>query len=132
MTDTSLGNVLIVDDDPRNRKLLETLLTAEGYAVHCCDSGAAALEAIADFMPDAVVLDVMMPRMDGFELIRRLKAEPYTRGLPLLVVTALDDEASRRRLATAGVEDVLPKPIDRWQLKARLAELVKSGGAHDE
>ena len=130
MTATPPRSLLIVDDDPRNRKLLETLLVADGYAVRSCDSGAAALRSVAERLPDAILLDVMMPGMDGFEVARRLKADPAACEIPLLMVTALDDEASRQRLAAAGIAHVLTKPVDRWHLKARLAALF--GGTGDE
>lgn len=132
MTETSRRTVLIVDDDALNRKLLETLLIADGYASRSCDSGIAALAAIAEQLPDVVLLDVMMPGMDGFEVVRRLKASPTARGVPLIMVTALDDEASRLRLAGAGVDHILTKPVDRWELRARLAALFHRAGDEDE
>lgn len=132
MTGTRSRTVLIVDDDALNRKLLETLLAADGYVVRSFGSGGEALAAIAAQPPDAILLDIMMPGMDGFEVVRRLKAHPVLRQVPLAVVTALDDEASRRRLAGAGIEHILTKPIDRWQLKARLAALLGGAGDRDD
>ena len=79
MTTAWRGKALIADDDPRNRKLMNTLLRAEGYEVRCVESGAATLAAIADEVPDVLLLDLMMPGMDGFEVVRRLKAGPATR-----------------------------------------------------
>jgi CheY-like chemotaxis protein len=117
-------SIVVVDDDQRNRKLMETLLRAEGYAVRCVDSGLAALQAVADQAPDLVVLDLMMPGMDGFEVVRRLKADPASAGIPVVMVTAIDDEASRARLAAAGVAEVLVKPVDRWRLSACLGRLL--------
>lgn len=128
MTDTTTrGTVLIVDDDPRNRKLLETLLLADGFAVRSVDSGTAALAAIAAAPPDLVLLDLMMPGMDGFEVVRHLKADAAGRRLPVVMVTALDDDASHARLAAAGVKHVLTKPVDRWQLKSCLEEIRRQG-----
>ncbi|HJV24325.1 MAG TPA: response regulator [Aromatoleum sp.] len=124
MPRTAPPSVLIVDDDPRNRKLIETLLRVDGFDVRAADSGAAALAAVAAALPDLVLLDLMMPGMDGFEVVRRLKADPAASGVPIVMVTALDDAASRARLAAAGVERVLVKPVDRWQLKALMAELL--------
>lgn len=124
INDKSRGKVLVVDDDPRNRKLMETLLRAEDFVVSCADSGFAALAAIATLMPDLVVLDLMMPGMDGFELVRRLKADPAACRLPIVMLTALDDEASRARLAAAGVDRILTKPVDRWRLKTCLETLL--------
>lgn len=112
--------VLIVDDDPRNRKLLETLLQAEGCAVRSLESGGEALKAIAAAIPDLILLDLMMPGMDGFEVVRRLKADAAACHVPIVMVTALDDGASHARLAAAGISEVLTKPISRWDLKACL------------
>jgi CheY-like chemotaxis protein len=116
--------ILIVDDDSRNRKLEEALLRADGYAVQSVDSGAAALAAIARTPPDLILLDLMMPGMDGFEVIRGMKADPAMQAIPVILVTALDDAASRARAAAAGVSDVITKPIDRWELKASLDKLL--------
>lgn len=121
--------ILVTDDDPRNRKLLETLLQAGGYEVNCADSGEAALEAIAAEQPDLILLDLMMPGMDGFEVVKQLKADSATRGIPIIMVTALDDAASRARLAVAGVSDVIAKPIDRWALQTCLDKIL--GRTHD-
>jgi CheY-like chemotaxis protein len=115
--------VLVVDDDALNRKLLETLLRAEGYAVSSVGSGTAAVDAVSRCPPDVVLLDAMMPGMDGFEVVRRLKGSPATRAIPLLMITALDDAASGTRLHAAGVEAVLNKPVDRWALKAALQRI---------
>ena len=116
--------VLVVDDDARNRKLMETQLRASGYEVRCVDSGPAALQAVAEEAPDVVVADLMMPGMDGFELVRRLKADPATSRIPVVMVTAIDDEASRARLSAAGVSEVLVKPVDRWRLDTCLEKLL--------
>jgi CheY-like chemotaxis protein len=125
-------HILVVDDDPRNRKLLEAFLLADGYAVRACDSGAKALRAVAEQRPDAILLDAMMPDMDGFETVRRLRAQPETRAIPVLMVTALDDAASRQRLASAGIDGILTKPIDRWQLKAKLQQITQARAPGEE
>ena len=124
MTTTLRGSILVVDDDSRNRKLLDTLLRADDYAVRCFENGAAALAAIAVERPDAILLDLMMPGMDGFEVVRHLKADPATRSIPVIMITALDDEASRVRLAASGIDSFITKPVDRWQLKACLEKLL--------
>ncbi|MBZ0104932.1 MAG: response regulator [Sulfuricella denitrificans] len=120
--------ILITDDDARNRKLVETLLHANGYDVRSVASGQAALEAIAADPPDLILLDLMMPGMDGFEVVRRLKVDPETGKIPVIMVTALDDEGSRVRLAAAGVYEVIVKPIDRWALQACIGRAL--GEAH--
>lgn len=121
---TTKRKVLIADDDPRNRKLLETLLHAGGYEVQCADSGRAALSAIAVAPPDLLLLDLMMPGMDGFEVVRRVKSDTAMSRLPIIMVTALDDAGSRARLAAAGISEVITKPVDRWELKTRMDKLL--------
>ena len=118
--------ILVADDDSRNRKLLETLLGADGYVVTTVNSGQATLDAVASERPDLILLDLMMPGMDGFEVVRRLKNDAETRDIPIVMVTALDDSGSRLRLLAAGVADLISKPIDRWQLKERLQQLLGS------
>ena len=118
--------ILVADDDSRNRKLLETLLCADGYVVTAVNSGQATLDAVANERPDLILLDLMMPGMDGFEVVRRLKIDADTRDIPIVMVTALDDTGSRLRLLSAGVADLIAKPIDRWQLKERLEQLLGS------
>lgn len=116
--------ILIADDEPRNRKLMETLLRAAGFEVCSADSGRGALDAVAATPPDLILLDLMMPGMDGFEVLRRLKADAATRDIPIVMVTALDDDASRARLKAAGISQVIDKPIDRWALQACVDKLL--------
>lgn len=123
MTTEICRKALVVDDDPRNRKLLETLLQADGIEVCSADSGQAALAAVATESPDVILLDLMMPGMDGFEVMRRIKADPAIASIPVIMVTALDDDASRSRLAAAGVHHTITKPVDRWALRTCLEGL---------
>jgi CheY-like chemotaxis protein len=115
---TAKKKILIADDDPRNRTLLQTLLCFEGYDVRCVDSGQAALLELTVEPADLILLDLMMPGMDGFEVVRRLRSNPGTSRIPLVAVTALDDNSSQARLNSAGVMDIITKPIDRWRLKS--------------
>lgn len=121
---TSRKKILIVDDDPHSRKLEEALLRACGYAVRSVESGQAALRALAADLPDLILLDVMMPGLDGFEVVRQLKANPLTQQIPIIMVTALDDDGARARLAAAGVSEMINKPLDRWILQARIDGLL--------
>jgi CheY-like chemotaxis protein len=114
------ANILVVDDNPLSRKLMTDMLSADGHHVRCAASGAEALTLIAAEIPNLVLLDIMMPEMDGFEVVRRLKADGTTRGIPIVMVTALDDAGSRARLIAAGVDVMLTKPVDRWQLRSLL------------
>lgn len=127
---TLAKSILIADDEARNRKLIETLLRAGGYEVRSTDSGRGALDAVAAEPPDLILLDLMMPGMDGFEVVRRLKADPATRDIPVAMVTALDDEASHARLQAVGISEVIHKPIDRWALQACVDRLL--GGRDDK
>lgn len=125
----SAKHILVVDDDRLSRKLVETLLEGDGYAVACVDSGSTALKAIAEAAPDLVVLDLMMPGMDGFEVLRQLRSTPATRNLPVVLVTALDQADVHARLASAGAVEILTKPLDRWKLAGCLTRLL--GGKSD-
>lgn len=122
--------VLVVDDDALNRKVVLTLLRAEGHEVQCVNSGQEALEAIARRRPDLVLLDLMMPGMDGFEVVRRLRAQADGAQLPVVAVSAIDHAGARARLAAAGVT-IINKPIDRWALKACVDHLLARGGHGD-
>jgi two-component system cell cycle response regulator len=119
------ARILVVDDIELNIKLLEAKLSFEYYDVVRACSGPEAL-AIASAEPlDVVLLDVMMPRMDGFEVCRRLKADPRTADVPVVMVTALSDVASRVRGLEAGADDFLTKPVNDTVLFARLRSLVR-------
>ena len=119
--------VLVVDDEVVNRRLLEAMLEREGYAVVQAASGEQALEIARRDRPGTIMLDVMMPGMDGFEALRRLKADAATRAIPVLMVTALDDRDSRVRALEAGAEDFIIKPIDRIELRARMRNVFERG-----
>ena len=117
--------VLIVDDEERNRKLLQTLLRAEGYDTMAAENGAEALDLARSDMPDLILLDVMMPGMDGFETVGKLKAEERTRRIPVIMVTSLDDRESKLKALQAGSEEFLSKPIDRSDLIVRVRNLLR-------
>ena len=126
------ARVLIVDDIPTNVRLLEARLTAEYYEVVTANSGAKALEICQTQDVDIVLLDVMMPEMDGFEVCRRLKADPKTHHLPVLMITALDQPSDRVQGLDAGADDFLSKPVDDTQLMARVKSLVRLKSLTDE
>jgi CheY-like chemotaxis protein len=116
--------VLVIDDNLQNRRLMADLLASFGHHAILAESGAEGLVKLTTESVDLVLLDVMMPDMDGFEVVRRLKLDPNTRMTPVVMVTALDDDGSRARLAAAGVDSLLTKPVDRWQLKSLLDRLL--------
>lgn len=116
--------VLVADDDPLLRSILEHKLTRAGYDVALAEDGREALEQSRELRPAVVVLDGMMPILDGFEVLRRLKADDETRGLAVVMLTALkrqDDIVSALQL---GAADYLPKPFNPDELVARLARLA--------
>ena len=126
------ARILVVDDIPANVKLLEVRLSAEYFEVITATSGAQALEICETNECDIVLLDVMMPGMDGFEVCRRLKLNPQTRHVPVIMVTALDQPADRVKGLEAGADDFLTKPVSEVALIARVKNLVRLKRAVDE
>ena len=126
------ARILVVDDIPANVKLLEARLTAEYFDVSTAMSGAEALTICERAQCDIVLLDVMMPEMDGFEACRRLKANPATHHIPVVMVTALDQPSDRVRGLEAGADDFLTKPVSDIALLARVRSLVRLKMAADE
>lgn len=126
------ARVLVVDDTPLNVKLLVAKLAAEYYLVESAVDGPSAIAAVKTFQPDIVLLDVMMPGMDGFEVCRRLKSDRASAHIPIVMVTALSDQADRIRGLDAGADDFLTKPVDDIALFARVRSLVRIKTMTDE
>ena len=127
----SPGLVLVVDDEVRNRALLEELLTMRGFAVETAEDGETALALARERPPDVVLLDVMMPRMNGFDVCRRLKGDAATVAIPVLLVTSLDAREDRLAGIGAGANDFLTKPIDAADLLLRVRNAVLTKRLYD-
>jgi diguanylate cyclase (GGDEF)-like protein/PAS domain S-box-containing protein len=119
------ATILIVDDEATNRKLLVALLQPEGYLIMCAANGEQALSMIAEQAPDLILLDIMMPGMDGYQVAEILKANPQTSSIPIIMVTARIDRSSRLSGLKAGAEDFLAKPVDRAELWLRVRNLLR-------
>jgi len=119
------ARILVVDDNPLNTKLLEVKLARDYYVVSTAVNGLLALAAIAQEKPDLVLLDVMMPELDGFETCRRIKANPETSHIPVVIITAMHDVADRVKGLEAGADDFLTKPINDVALMARVRSLLR-------
>ncbi len=122
---TKKPKILIVDDEERNLKLMVAILTNYSYAFETAKNGLEALEKTKAFVPDLIFLDIMMPEMDGYEACRRLKEDPLTQHIPVVMVTALTDRESRIKGLEAGANDFLAKPVDASELMVRAKNLLR-------
>ena len=120
-----VSTILIVDDEPQNRKLLEALLKPEGYATATAGTGEEALTAVHRHPPDLVLLDVMMPGMDGYQVARALKGHATTSNIPIIMVTAQTDRSALFQGLDAGAEEFLTKPVNRAELWLRVRNLLR-------
>ena len=120
-----MGTVLVVDDIAGNCRLLESLLAPDGHVVRTARDGDEAVRAVHGAPPDLVLMDVMMPRVDGFEACRAIKHDPRVRLTPVVLVTALNDTASRIRGIEAGADDFISKPFNQPELLARVRSLLR-------
>ena len=126
------AKILVVDDNLSNVKMLRDRLRAAGYEVVEAYDGEEALEKVEEESPDLILLDVMMPKMDGFEVCRRLKDDERTAFIPVVIVTALTDRADRIRGVEAGADDFLTKPVDHTELSVRVKSLLRIKHLYDE
>ena len=125
------GLLLVVDDNETNREVLSRRLQMQGYAVETAPDGPTALEAVGARVFDLVLLDIMMPDMDGYEVLRRLKADEGSRDLPVIMISAIGDLDSVVRCIELGAEDYLPKPFNPTLLKARIGACLEKKRGHD-
>jgi signal transduction histidine kinase len=126
------ARILIVDDEPHNRQVLEVMLESEGFCLLTASSGEEAMAIVAREPPDLILLDVMMPGMDGYEVAAEVKGNLATKNIPIIMVTAIDDRSGRMLGLRAGAEDFLSKPVDRAELSVRVRNLLRLKAANDE
>lgn len=124
--------VLLVDDESWNLEVLEAFLNGQGYIISKAYSGDEAIGAVGKEPPDIVLLDAMMPGMDGFEVCRRLKENDGTRFIPVVIITSLDQKKDRIEAIGCGADDFLTKPVDEAELLARVRSLLRVKTIHDE
>jgi CheY-like chemotaxis protein len=118
--------ILIADDDQRNVELMEAFLEGAGYELRTAADGEQTLQQVASWQPDLILLDIMMPRISGFEVCKRLKSDPATHDITVLMVTALDQAGDMERAVEAGTDEFLSKPIKKETLLVRVRSLLRS------
>ncbi len=129
---TAPAIVLVVDDEPRNIEVVTHFLEMDGHRVISAEDGEEALTVVAATRPDVILLDVMMPRLDGFEVCRQLKADPATVFIPVVILTALKGTQDRITGAAAGADDFLAKPFDHVELMTRVKSLIRVKRLNDQ
>jgi CheY-like chemotaxis protein len=122
---TSGSKLLIADDHQQNCELLEAYLASEDYEIAFAYDGAETLEQVRRFGPDLILLDIMMPKLSGYEVCEQVKGDPKTRNVPILIVTALDEKNDIEKAVQAGCDDFLTKPVNQLELKTRVRSLLR-------
>ena len=129
---TKRPHIFVVDDDPSARETAKMLLLPEGYEMSFAPNGLEALAQLNHFEPDVILLDVMMPGMDGFELCQKLKSVSAWRHIPIILVTALDGKEHLSRGLEVGADDYVSKPINKLELRARVRSMLRIKQRHDD
>jgi two-component system, sensor histidine kinase and response regulator len=124
-------SILVVDDEPDNFDVIEALLHSQDYDLHYASSGQDAVATLDKFDPDIILLDVMMPKMDGFEVCQRIKAMTQWQAVPIIMVTALASKEDLSRCLSVGADDFLSKPVNRVELQARVQSMLRIKKQHD-
>jgi CheY-like chemotaxis protein len=118
--------ILIADDNPQGVELLEAYLAGGDYDIRTAADGEETLRQVRQWQPDLILLDIMMPKISGFEVCKRLRADPATRDIAVLMITALDQPSDIERAIDAGTDDFISKPIDKSVLLLRVRSLLRS------
>ena len=119
------SRILIADDNQRNCELLEAYLADQDYEIATAFDGAETLQKVGDFEPDLILLDIMMPKLSGYEVCQQLKQSKTTRDIPILMVTALNEQGDIAKAVQAGCDDFLSKPVNRLELQTRVRSLLR-------
>jgi two-component system, OmpR family, alkaline phosphatase synthesis response regulator PhoP len=122
---TDIQSVLVVDDNEQNLELLQAYLEGGGWEIRSARDGIEALESVENTQPDLILLDIMMPRMSGFQVCAKLKGSPKTRDIPVIMVTALNENADVEKAVESGADDFLTKPVHRLELLTRVKAHLK-------
>jgi CheY-like chemotaxis protein len=126
------NRVLIADDNPTNVELLEAYLADKDYEIGIAVDGKDTLQKVVDFRPDLILLDIMMPKMSGFEVCKQLKENAATKGIMILMVTALNELGDIERAVAAGCDDFLTKPVNKVELLKRVENMLRLRDVTDE
>jgi DNA-binding response OmpR family regulator len=126
-----MPKILIVDDEVVNLELAEALLAQDGYEVILAQDGAEAVQKVQEARPDMVLMDIVMPKMNGIETCRKIKTNPLSYATPVVMVTALNSTEDKVKAIQAGADDFISKPFDRLELSARVKSLLRLKAIHD-
>ena len=117
--------ILIADDQRQNRQLLEIMLSQEGFVFLTAERGDEALAIVAQQSPGLILLDVMMPGMDGYQVVAKIKGNPATKHIPIIMVSGLHDSGARKLATSAGADDFISRPVERTELLGRVKKLLR-------
>ena len=132
MSETTKPRILIADDNEANVELLEAYLGGLDVETAIAVDGQDTLDQVASFQPDLILLDIMMPKLSGFEVCERLKSDPETSGIMILMVTALNELGDIERAVAAGTDDFLSKPVNKLELNIRIQNMLEVRNVKDE